>query len=387
MNTVNFQSPHEIVEEFKDYARTPKDTSEKINFLLNKKFHCFPLFFEDGSFSANDYFKVISSLAEVCSTTALSMSMHLYTIWGLNLLHKPRLNLLLDLISAENALFGSLNEPGLYFVSESKFKNEEYPIRATKTVDGYMVNGLKHFVSLEPFVRFLPVYCLTEQADGTKKLIALVVDKSMPGVSVVNDWNSIAMNETFSNSIKFDHVFVPNSLVISDVDQSITELEVQRYLFRFNVASVYYGMAKKAMDYIVDVTSKKQVPYTGRTLSFFPGVQYSLAEMLILLQTSASQIHYCAQLVDRYNQDELLLTKELNTASLITKEYVIKSSEEIVNKAMKIEGISSLSNTSLLSGLYKDVKAGQFHPPQSDVAKELLAKEKLGIISLRNRWL
>ncbi|MBG9941024.1 acyl-CoA dehydrogenase family protein [Brevibacillus formosus] len=388
MNTLKYRPPLEIIKEFNEFTFTPKNTSEKINFLLDNKFHCFPLYYNEGSFSAKEYFHVVSCLAEVCSTTALSMSMHLYTVWGLSLLHKHRVNGILGLIPDQNALFGSLNEPGLYFVSENNLNSEEYPVLATKTSngDGYIVSGIKHFVSLEPFVRFLPVYCLTEQEDGRKRLIALIVDKKMSGVSIRKDWNSMSMNETFSNSINFENVFVPNSLVLSDIDQSISEFQAQRFLFRFNVASVYYGIAKKAIDYIVDTSQKKKVPHTGRTLSFFPGVQYSLAEMMILLQTSASQIYYCANLVDDYARGESSVSKELNSVSLITKEYVIKSSEEIVNIAMKIEGISSLSNTSLLSSLYKDVKAGLFHPPQSDVTMELLAKDKLGIISLRNRW-
>lgn len=372
----------DFIKTLKESEFATKEMSEKVNALKEQAFHCFTL----GPITANNYFEIISTFAEVCPSTALGFSMHLYTVWGLRLRENEHIQRYLEKVESENALFSSLNEPALYFTDPSQLSTKSYSLVGKKHGDGYIVNGMKKFVSFQPYVRYLPSYCLVEQENGNE-IIVLILDKESPGVTVYHDWDSIAMSSTHSNSIGFTNVYVPSSAIISVEKMKISNFSIQGYLFRFNVASVYFGIAKKVVDYIIKLCHYKKVPNSNKTLSFFPGVQFTLAEMLILLETSISQIYHFAKVLDQFIENKKEVATKINSISLITKEYVTKSAEEIVNKAMKIEGIHSLSANSPLSSLYKDVKAGRFHPPQSDITYEIIAKEKLGIISRTTRWL
>ncbi|MDT9722456.1 acyl-CoA dehydrogenase family protein [Paenibacillus sp. ClWae2A] len=375
----------DYVERFFEFTTgTERSFTEKIDFLLKMNAHHF---MRDSKINPIDYFDLISGLSEACSSTALSFSMHLYTQWGMcRILSNERFAQIFNQ-SDQNKLFGSFNEPGIYFVREDQLLPEHFSIHAKKTDDGYLISGVKKFVSLEPYVYFLPVYCYVENPTNEEGRIAvMLIRRSAKGITTQSDWDTISMSESNSNSIYLDSVLVPHLDVLYQNKDALQKTNDFAYLFRLSVVSVYYGIANKAYQFVVNYCKEKQVSHTNRSLSFFPGVQFSIAEMSILLEVSRSQIvRYCSLL-----QDHLVGTptpENINIISIITKETVVKNAEQVVNLAMKVVGISSISNSSILSKLYQDVKAGLFHPPQSDVTYEMIAKHRLGVLTHRTRWL
>lgn len=365
-------------------AHLPID--ERIGKLVELKIHSLPVTFHN--MTAEEYLAVIANLAQLDASSALSLSMHLYTLWGIATRQGETFSSVLDDVSTHGHLMGSLNEPGLYFLTPGQLNIETYPIRARKVEGGYRVTGLKKFVSLEPFVSYLPVYCMVENYSGNDLgVIALMLSKNGEGVSVVEDWNSVAMQDTHSNSVKFDNAFCPDAFVICDENTPISTLAVQGYLFRFNVCCVYLGISRQVLDLAINTASTKRPPNGNNVLAKYPGVQFSIAEMLISMEVMESQMRSFCSVLDDFLASKEDVDLNVNRISLIAKEVIARESELLVSSAMKITGINSLSNENPLSSIFKDIKAAQFHPPQRDVTYEILAKEKLGVISYKQRWM
>ncbi|OAB33775.1 acyl-CoA dehydrogenase family protein [Paenibacillus glacialis] len=362
-----------------------KGVKEIVEELIRGDFNKFPIS-EWERLTTEDFFRIVRKLSSTHSSLSLSFSMHLYTVWGLCYAFSGEKREWLKEVVGKDYLFSSLNEPGLYFVNPGQVQKEQYPLTVTKVRNGYLLNGIKKYVSLEPFVRYLPVYCQVEGYSGSNHgIIALIVDKQSEGVQVMKDWDAISMNQTYSNSIVFNDVFLPEFNLIADENTVIEQTEILGYFYRLTIMSVYFGMAEKAIQYITDICKIKKVPHTNTRLSHFPGVQFSLSEMIIRKEASEAIIlKYCKELNDYLKKPKA--PHNLKTVSLAAKEFVTRSAEEIVHLAMKIEGIESLFPNSMLSELHTDIKAGRFHPPQMDVLNELIAKEHLGIISYKKRW-
>ncbi|WP_165861401.1 acyl-CoA dehydrogenase family protein [Paenibacillus paeoniae] len=374
------------VERFTQYVtKYERSFSEKINFLIENNAHQYTC---DSNVNTTDYFELISGLSKNCPSTALSFSMHLYTQWGMqHILPDKILSGILHPEMDNKKIFGSLNEPGIYFVREDQLIPDHFLIHARRTNDGYLVNGVKKFVSLEPFVHFLPVYCYVENpSEHEGRVAVLLLRKSAEGISIEADWDTISMTESRSNTVRFDNVHVSHSDVLLEKKDALQKTNVFAYLFRLSIVSVYFGIAQKAYQFVLDHCKDRQVPHTNRTLSFFPGVQFSVAEMLMLLEGSRSQIIRYCELLQKYLEGNSM-EDNISIISLMTKEIVVKNAEQLVNLAMKVVGISSITNKNILSKLYQDVKAGQFHPPQSDVSYEMIAKHELGVLTHRTRWL
>ncbi|WP_256816410.1 acyl-CoA dehydrogenase family protein [Cytobacillus sp. Bac17] len=365
--------------------RNSVEVNRELENLFKSNFHTLTL----NKISAINYFEKISNLSYNYPSVALSISMHLYTIWGLKLLfNQQQYEWYADRIKKYKELFGSPNDPGLYFISNQSFKNSPFMVEAIKKDNDYIINGMKRFVSLEPHVRYLPIYCKVKDYKGNGLGITLlIVDKNKMGVSVKEDWNSISMKDTSSNTVKFNDVLIEEKDVVFTEDVQLNNADILSYLFRLSICSVYYGIAHKSIDLVTNSCKQKIVPYSNTTLKFFPGVQFTIADMTILQETSRSQINHLCMLIDDYISQAANSKMDINITSLITKEYVLTSSEKIVNLAMKVEGISSLFDNNELSKLYMDVKASNFHPPQTDVIKEIIGKNRLGVITRNRRWL
>jgi len=359
---------------------------DHITHLIGAGAHAVPI--TDSHFNAARYCEIAAKLGEVDPALALSFTMHLYTVWGLKHHKNSVLHAALSEVRDAGALTGSLNEPGMYFMSPGQLDPQSFPIRARKVDGGYVVNGTKKFVSLEPFVSFLPVYCALEDYSGDDLgLVCLMLRKSSDGVEVVDDWKSVAMQATASNSVRFTEVFCPDNMAICDEHTPIMSLAVQGYLFRFSVSSVYLGIARGVMQHTISSAKSSRPPGSKLTLARYPGVQFSAAEMIISLDVMEAQMERFAITLDRYLAGDPAAEAAIVRTSLVAKEVVARETEKIVANAMKIDGIGSLASSNPLSKIYTDAKAAQFHPPQRDVACELLAKEALGVISLKNRWL
>lgn len=364
--------------------KSSQNIDKILNDLFKSDFHTLTM----NDISAKTYFEKISNLAFNYPSVALSISMHLYTIWGLKFLFtQEQYDWYIKRIKEDKELFGSPNDPGLYFISSNKIKDAPFSVEAIRKGNNYVIKGLKRFVSLEPYIRFLPIYCKVKNYEGKGLGVALlIVDKYKNGVTVSEDWNSISMKDTSSNTVKFDDVFIDEKDVVFTEETQINNADILGYLFRLSICSVYYGLASKSIELVINNASNKIVPYTNTKLKFFPGVQFTIADMTILQETTKSQIiNYC-QLIDDYmsNSNRNL---NININSLITKEFVTTSSEKIVNLAMKVEGISSIFDNNELAKLYIDIKACNFHPPQTDIVKEIIGKNKLGVITRNRRWL
>ncbi|HDR8142809.1 TPA: acyl-CoA/acyl-ACP dehydrogenase [Bacillus cereus] len=381
----NFNIDDEI-SNFKKFLSSNEDSDMHtyIERLLAHNLHCItPPFTKKLDYK--DYFNFIEGLSYYCPSLSLSFSMHLYTTWGLDyLLTSEQKKYFFPKIIEERALFSSLNEPGLYFIHPKNINLSEYPIIAQKIDNhSYILNGTKRFVSLEPFVRYLPVYAKLEGYTGPSHGIGLfIVDKNKIGVSVKQSWDTIAMADTYSNDITFNNVCLNQRELILDGTTSINSTNILGYLFRFFISGVYYGIAHRALDYITELAQRKKVPHTNQLLGKFPGVQFSIAEMIITLETMYSQIMHFCNLMNNIDEN----SKAIEQTSLVTKEYITTSSRKIIDAATRVHGIQSLFSSDLLSKLYRDVKAGEFHPPQRDITYELLSKRHLGLITLKNRW-
>ncbi|MFD2384732.1 acyl-CoA dehydrogenase family protein [Paenibacillus xanthanilyticus] len=334
------------------------------------------------AYSPSQYKDMLVRIAGHNPSLALSMSMHLLTVWGLSRIQTDfdRGHYFQE-VSSRNSLFASPNDPVLYFRKLSDINPDKFPVKMTFVDGGVLVNGIRPYVSLEPFVQFLPIMSITRNPDTQEnEIIFAMVHKSDPGVSVKKDWDTIAMSETHSNTVELKQVFLPTERIISRNAEIPLDMDIFPYLFRIGISSVYFAVAKTALEHVAQAIAPSISEFASRAF----GLRQKLAEMKILLDTSESQLNRYCQLVESYLQGEP--APDITSVSLITKEYVLTSAERIVELAVDTMGVQAMQPQSLLYKLYRDVKANTFHLPRSDVLKEIIAKQKLGVLTIRSRW-
>jgi len=331
-------------------------------------------------------FQVIAEIASGCASTALCLAMHYYTVAGLGTLRSNEMLMrVFEDIRDNGAYMSSFNQPNVMSQYNKGQPSETVKISIKKVDGGYAVNGMKPFVSGCEFFKYYPVYGYQEHTGSKFGLTALMILRDDPGVSIEQAWLSSSMKATKSNHVQLRDVFVPEERLIGREGYAIEDTNILSYWSRLAISSVYYGIALAAYRYALDIVKKKTDIYSRSLLAVMPGPQFALADIRIRLETSFSQLLTFARQADS-ECEEGRFTDDLFQQSLVTKYYVTNQANEIVGKAMRIEGMNALNEGGLLERLYRDVRAATFHQPGDDLLMELLAKKSIGVMTLKNRW-
>src|SRR3990170_6623982 len=83
---------------------------------------------------------------------------------------------------------------------------------------GYSFTGTKIFTSLSPAWTRLATFGLDTESDDAPKLVHAIVTRDSPGTTVLNDWNTIGMRASQSNSTRLDGVTADRSRIFRRLD-------------------------------------------------------------------------------------------------------------------------------------------------------------------------
>lgn len=321
-----------------------------------------------------------SRLATAAPATALGINMHL--VWtGVARALRERgdaslEHVLVDAAAGHVFAFGN-SEPGNDLVLSDSLTRAE-PLGD----GGYRFTGTKIFTSLSPAWTRLGVFGRDDS--GTEsRLVHGFVDRKSPeaavsGLGIRDDWDTLGMRATQSRTTVLDGVEVPGERMIRSlpVGPSADPLVFAIFAnFELLIASVYLGIARRALDLAVEAAGRRtSLKAGGRPLAHDPGVRRRIADAAILLDGLDAPLRSAAADVDGLADRGAHWFSSLVGVKVRTTEAALR----IVESAVRVAGGSSYSRTSELSRLYRDVLAGLFHPSDDESAHATVANAWLG---------
>ena len=136
-------------------------------------------------------------------------------------------------------------------------------------------------------------------------------------------------------------------------------------------------IGRRALDVALEqARTRTALSLGGAPVAEKPFVQYHAAEAELLLEGVGAQL-------DRLTAD-LTAGVDLGDRTLVklfaAKENGTRAARAVTDLALEIAGAGSISRRNELERLYRDVRAGSFHPPNSDAVRELIGKTVLGVL-------
>jgi acyl-CoA dehydrogenase len=151
--------------------------------------------------------------------------------------------------------------------------------RAVRDGDGYVITGVKRFITNAPLADLFVVFARTgEEARGTKGISVFLVEASAEGVSVGPKDRKMGQAGAWTSEVVFDHVAVPASGLVGG-EEGAGFGEAMRSLVRgrVHIAAVCVGMAERLLaEAVAHARSSRQ---GGRPIGEFQLVQAMLAEI------------------------------------------------------------------------------------------------------------
>lgn len=243
---------------------------------------------------------------------------------------------------------------------------------------GYSFTGTKIFTSLAPVWTRLGVHGLDTTSVDSPKIVFAFVERS-DAVSTGQDWDTVGMRATQSHTTHLDGAIADAAHVVRRIDPHPSADPIVFGIFaafEILLASVYTGIARRALELAVEAAHTRRSKQTGDVYAHDPDIRWRIADMAIAYDALPPQIAALAQDVDSLTDNGGRWFSLLSGV----KHRAVTMAKQVVDEAMLVAGGSSYFSSSELSRLYRDVAAGAFHPSDPESAHSTAATAWLGPI-------
>ncbi len=298
-----------------------------------------------GGMSHPEMCDMIRIIAQYCGSTALAFSMHQHltaaALWRYK--HKGESAPVLEKVVAHQLVLVSTG------ARDWLSSNGEM----IKTPGGYWLSGKKHFASQSVAGDVIVTSAPYFNPQHGWQVLHFSVPFKAEGVSLLDDWDTLGMRATGSQTIVFEKVFVPESSIVLARPQNGFHpvWDVVLTVALPLIMASYVGIAEKAMEIALAVGSKYQ-----RNQQHFP---YIIGKMNNALVSARSQWTTMVMLT---NNLDFQPTEEVTLDMLSLKTNVANACIQTVTEAMEAIGGQSFYKKNRLERLFRDVQAAQFHP-------------------------
>lgn len=238
--------------------------------------------------------------------------------------------------------------------------------RACWTGDGYRLTGRKTFSSGSPVLTHALIPAVLDNAaEGTVGVFLMPMDR--PGVQIEETWDVLGMRTTGSND-----------LWLEDVPVSVDELVQRRgpdvadpgrvsggAWFGMTIAGVYLGIASAARDAAIDFAlQRKPTALNGAAIATLEPIQRQLGALEAELLTARALLYTTADAWAQHPAQRPDLLTHVGLCKVTATTHAVSATD----LALRVVGGQSMSRGLPLERLFRDVRAGLFHPPTEDLA-------------------
>ena len=319
-------------------------------------------------------------LAAYAPATALGINMHLVWVGVARVLH-DRGDSSLDWVLAD------AEKGELFAFGNSEGGNDlvlwDSLTTAERVEGGYSFTGTKIFTSLAPAWTRLGVFGKQVDGEGAPRLVHgfLARDTAsaqIPGVTTLDDWDTLGMRATRSNTTKLVGAIVPDDRISRflpvgpNADPFVFGIFSN---FLLLIGSVYAGIADRALELAVAAAHERtSLKNGGAAYSQDPDIRWRVADAALALDALRPDLETLASDVDT------LVNHGANWFRLLTgaKHRATETARFVVDQAMRTAGGRGYTSSNELSRLQRDVLAGIYHPSDTESVHGTVATALLG---------
>lgn len=341
-----------------------------------------PVTFGGLGLGVDDIAKLQRRLASFAPATAIATNMHLY--WTVLASDMARMG--------DRSLEWMLEEAGRGEVFAAGHGESGVDLAgffsttvAERVDGGYRFHGRKMFGSLTPVWTRLGLWGMDTSDPENPMMVHGMLARDAGGYRIEETWDTMAMRATASHDTVLEGAFIPDARIMRVLPAGAADLFL---LCLFAAAqptfgSIYLGIADRALAIAVETAHKRTSITLTRSMAYHPEVQHRIADAAIALEGASAHIERVADDWTSGVDHGLRWAMKLVGA----KHHAVTVAQQVVDTAMTVSGGAGMFRRSELERLYRDVRAGSFHPANPLLTYEVVAKTVLGIdLAEQPRW-
>jgi len=255
---------------------------------------------------------------------------------------------------------------GVFCLTEPHVGSDASSLRTTavKDGDGYVINGVKQFITSGKNGHAAIVIAVTDKGAGKKGMSAFIVPTDAPGYIVARLEDKLGQNSSDTAQINFDNCRVPRDNLIGAEGEGYKIALGGLEGGRIGIAAQSVGMARSAFEFALAYSKERQS--FGTAIFNHQAVGFRLADCATKLEAARQLIWHAASLRDA----NLPCLKEAAMAKLFASEMA----EEVCSAAIQTLGGYGYVSDFPVERIYRDVRVCQIYEGTSDVQKIIIQR-------------
>jgi butyryl-CoA dehydrogenase len=255
---------------------------------------------------------------------------------------------------------------GAFCLTEPQAGSDASSLRTTarKDGDGYVIDGVKQFITSGKNGQVAIVIAVTDKGAGKRGMSAFIVPTDAPGYAVARLEDKLGQHSSDTAQINFDGCRIPVENLIGAEGEGYKIALGALEGGRIGIAAQSVGMARSAFDVALAYAKERQA--FGGSIFDQQAVGFRLAECATQLEAARQLIWHAASLRDA----GLPCLKEAAMAKLFASEMA----ERVCSAAIQTLGGYGYVNDFPLERIYRDVRVCQIYEGTSDIQKLLIQR-------------
>ena len=255
---------------------------------------------------------------------------------------------------------------GAFCLTEPQAGSDASSLRTTarKDSDGYLIDGVKQFITSGKNGHVAIVIAVTDKGAGKRGMSAFIVPTDAPGYNVARLEDKLGQHSSDTAQINFDSCRIPAENLIGAEGEGYKIALGALEGGRIGIAAQSVGMARSAFDVAVAYAKERQA--FGGAIFDQQAVGFRLAECATQIEAARQLIWHAASLRDAGRP----CLKEAAMAKLFASEMA----ERVCSAAIQTLGGYGYVNDFPLERIYRDVRVCQIYEGTSDIQKLLIQR-------------
>jgi butyryl-CoA dehydrogenase len=259
---------------------------------------------------------------------------------------------------------------GAYALSESGSGSDAFALRLKAEDKGshYVLNGHKLWITNANEAGLFLVFANTDFSKGYKGITGFLVERTFKGFKVGKKEDKLGIRASSTCELTFENCEVPKENVIGEVGKGYKVAIETLNEGRIGIAAQMLGISQGAYEATrAYIKTREQF---GKPIASFQGLQFQLAEMRCMLETSRLHVYNAARLKDA----GLDFVEDAAIAKLIAS----RNAEKICSLAVDLFGGNGFTREYPVEKFFRDCKIGQIYEGTSNMQLQTIAKAELG---------
>jgi len=257
----------------------------------------------------------------------------------------------------------------------SAFLEEGYflaPLSTTAKISshGFIINGIKSFVTLGSIADYIIVVCQTG-LDTPHAQTVILLEREIGGIEVSSMGEKVGMRMVPVDQVAFMDVRVPAENIVGQEDTGYFQLQDFFNEMRIKTGAMGIGIAQGGLDKALEYSKKRE--QFGKPIASFGAIKNKLADMYIDVEMARLITYKAAWSFDTGMPD--------NRAILITKMIASKAAYRNTYEAVQIYGGYGYMTEGHIEHFYRDAKVLDLFLEPGQIQRNMLADHILGRVS------